>query len=46
MTKDEIVGLHHRLDVHECEQAPRVCDEEGSLVCCSTWGRQESYITG
>ena len=41
-TEDEIVGWHHRLDGHECEQAPRVGDGQGSLVCCSPWGRKES----
>ena len=24
MTEDEMVGWHHRLDGHECEQAPGV----------------------
>ena len=46
MTEDEMVGWRHRLDVHECEQAPGVCDEQGSLACHSTWGRKESYTTG
>ena len=36
---------HHRLDGHEFEQAPGVGDEQGSLVCCSPWGRKESYTT-
>ena len=29
------------LDGHECEQAPGVGDGQGSLVCCSPWGRKE-----
>ena len=34
-----MVGWHHRLDGHEFEQAPGVGDGQGSLVCCSPWGR-------
>ena len=33
-TEDEMVGWHHLLDGHEFEQAPRVVDGQGSLVCC------------
>ena len=29
-----MVGLHHRLDRHEFEQAPEVGDGQGSLACC------------
>ena len=45
MTEDEMVGSHHRLDGHEFEQAPGVGDEQGSLACCSAWGRKESDMT-
>ena len=31
MTKDEMVGCHHRLHGHEFEQAPGVGDGQGSL---------------
>ena len=41
-TEDEIVGWHHRLNGHEFEQAPGVGDGQGSLVCCSPWGCNES----
>ena len=34
-----MVGWHHRLDEHEFEQAQGVGDGQGSLVCCSPWGR-------
>ena len=34
-TEDEMVGWHHRLNRHECEQALGVGDGQGSLVCCS-----------
>ena len=40
-TGDEIVGWHHRLDGHEFDQAPGVGDGQGSLTCCSPWGRKE-----
>ena len=36
-------GQHHRLSGHEFEQAPGVGDGQGSLVCCSPWGRKESW---
>ena len=41
-TEGEMVGWHHRLDRHEFEQAPGVGDRQGSLACCSPWGRKES----
>jgi len=40
-TEDEMVGWHHRLNGHEFEQASGVGDGQGSLVCCSPWGREE-----
>ena len=45
MTEDEMVGWHHQLDGHEFEQAPGVGDGQGSLVCCSLWGRKELDTT-
>ena len=42
MTEGEMVGLHHRLDGHELEQAPGVDNGQGGLACCSPWGRKES----
>ena len=45
MTEDEMAGWHHWLDGHEFEQAPGVGDGQGSLVCCSPWGRKESDTT-
>ena len=39
------VEWHHQLDGHEFEQAPGVGDGQGSLVCCSPWGRKESDTT-
>ena len=45
MTEDEMVGCHHCLDGLEFEQALRVGDGQGSLSCCSPWGRKESDMT-
>ena len=44
-TEDEMVGWHHQLDGHEFEQALAVSDGQGSLACCSPWGRKESDTT-
>ena len=44
-TEDEMVAWHHRLDGQESEQALRVDDGQGSLVCCSSWGRKELDTT-
>ena len=38
MTEDEVVGWYHRLDGCEPEQALRVGEGQGSLMCCSPWG--------
>ena len=43
--EDKMVGWHHRPDGHESEQAPRVGDGQGSLVCCSPWGHKELDMT-
>ena len=43
--QDEMVRWHHRLDGHEFEQALGVGDGQGSLACCSPWGRKESDMT-
>ena len=45
MTEDEMVGWHHRLNGHELEQAPGDGGGQGSLACCSPWGRKESDTT-
>ena len=45
MTEDEMVGWHHQLDGHEFEQAPGIGDEQGILVCCDSWGREELNMT-
>ena len=44
MTEDETVG-QYQLDGHEFEQALRVGDGQGSLVCCSPCGCKELDMT-
>ena len=38
-------GWHHRLDGHEFEYTTGVCDGQGGLACCDSWGRKESDTT-
>ena len=40
-----MVGCHHQLDGHEFEQAPGGGEGQGSLMCCSPWGREELDTT-
>ena len=40
-----MVGWYHWLNGHHFEQAPGDGDGQGSLVCCSLWGREESDVT-
>ena len=40
-----MVRWHQRLNGHEFEHTPRVDDGQGSLVCCSPWGRKELDMT-
>ena len=44
-TEDEMVGWHHQLNGHEFQQALGVGDGQGSLACCSPWGRKELDMT-
>ena len=37
-----MVGWHHRLNGHECEQTPGGSEGQGSQASCSPWGREES----
>ena len=45
MTEDEMAGWHHQLESHESEQTPGVCDGQGGLACCDSWGLKESDTT-
>ena len=44
-TEDEIAGWHHQLNGYGFEQALRVGEGQGSLVCCIPWGHKESDMT-
>ena len=44
-TEDEMVGWHHQLNGHEFEQTLGDSEGQGSLACCSPWGRKESDMT-
>ena len=35
-----MVGWYHQLNGHEFEQAPGDGDGQGSMPCCSPWGRR------
>ena len=41
-TEDKMVGWHHQLDGYEFEEALGDGEGQGSLACCSPWGRKES----
>ena len=45
MIEDDMVGWHHLLNGRELEQAPGGGDGQGSLACCSPWGRKELDTT-
>ena len=34
-----------QLNGHEFEKTPRNSEGQGSLVCCSPWGRKKSNMT-
>ena len=40
-----VTVCYHWLNRHKFEQDPEVGDRQGSLACCSPWGRKESDIT-
>ena len=42
VTEDEMVGQYHQVNGHESEQTPGDSEGQGSLACCSPWGRKES----
>ena len=43
--QEEMAGWHHWLNGHAFEQAPGDGEGQGSLACCSLWGRKESDTT-
>ena len=44
-TEDETAGWHHWLHGRESEWTLGVCDGQGGLVCCNSWGRKELDMT-
>ena len=44
-TEDEMVEWHHQLNGLEFEQALGDSEEQGSLVCCSSWDHKQSDTT-
>ena len=44
-TEDEMAGWHHWLDERESKWTPSVGDGQWGLVCCSSWGCNESNTT-
>ena len=38
-----MVGRHHQLDGYEFEQDLGVGNGQGTLVCCSPWGRRVGH---
>ena len=45
MTEDEMAGWHHWLDGCESAWTLAVCDGQGGLACCDSWGRKELDMT-
>ena len=45
MTEDEMVGWHHRPNAHESGYTSGAGDGQGGLVCCGSWGHEESDMT-
>ena len=43
--EDKMVGWYHRLNGHEFEQTLGDSERQGSLACCSPWGRKELDTT-
>ena len=41
VTENEMVGWHHWLNGHEFEQTLGDSKGQGSLTCCSPWGRKD-----
>ena len=43
--EDEMVRQHHKFNEHEFEETLLDSEEQGSLACCSPWGRKELDMT-
>ena len=40
-----MVGRHHETNGHEFEQTQGHSEGQGSMACCSPWGRKEFSTT-
>ena len=45
MAEVEMVGWQHQLNGHEFKQTLGDTEGQGSLACCSSWGRKELDTT-
>ena len=45
VTEDKMTEWHHWLNGHKFEQTLEESEGQGSLACCSPWGRKESDST-
>ena len=45
MTEDAMVGWHHQLNGHQCEQTQGDGEGQGTLACCSPWGCKKPDTT-
>ena len=43
--EDEMTGWHRLLNGHESEQTLGDTEGQGSLACCSPWGRRHDLVT-
>ena len=46
VSEGEMAGWHHQGNDHELGQTLRDGEGQGSLACCSPWGRKEPDMTG
>ena len=44
-TEDEMAGWHHWFNGCESEWTLGVGDGQGSLACCNSWGRKETWLS-
>ena len=45
MTEDEMAGWHHQHNWREFASTLGICDGQGGLACCDSWGYKESDTT-
>ena len=45
VSEDEMAGWYHQCNGCELEQTLEDDEGQGSLACCSTWGRKELDVT-